>query len=77
VLASLIHTASTHHAAVNFPQRTQMSYVPSAPASVYAKPPTDKSERTFNDYLDYLPPLEIAARQTILMSLLGNVYHTK
>lgn len=42
VLASLIYTASTLHAAVNFPQRSILSFAPSTPGSVYVKPPTDK-----------------------------------
>ncbi|CAN0326469.1 unnamed protein product [Ectocarpus sp. 6 AP-2014] len=76
VLASLIYSASTLHAAVNFPQKTTMSFVPSNPASVYVPPPTDKTERTFEDYLAYLPPLEIATRQVILFTFLGNVFYT-
>lgn len=42
VLASLIYSASTLHAAVNFPQKPIMSYPPNTPGSVYVPPPTDK-----------------------------------
>lgn len=38
----MIYTASCLHAAVNFPQRPIMSYVPMTPASVYEAAPTDK-----------------------------------
>ena len=29
------------------------------------------------DYLNYLPPLEIATSQVVLSTLLGSVFHTK
>eukprot|EP00904_Undaria_pinnatifida_P008485 jgi/Undpi1/4767/HiC_scaffold_18.g08120.m1 len=77
VLASLIYSASALHAAVNFPQKPRVSFVPNTPGSVYAPPPTDKEERTMQDYLNYLPPLEIATSQVVLSTLLGSVFHTK
>ncbi|CAB1103215.1 unnamed protein product [Ectocarpus sp. CCAP 1310/34] len=46
-LASLIYSASTLHAAVNFPQTTTISFAPSNPASVYVPPPTDKGVNTY------------------------------
>ena len=42
VLASIIYTASVLHSAVNFPQRTIMSFIPSCPSSMFAPIPTDK-----------------------------------
>lgn len=42
VIASWIYSASTLHAAVNFPQKPSMSFVPSCPSSMFAPPPTDK-----------------------------------
>lgn len=42
VISTLIYTASTLHAAVNFPQRPSMSFNPSCPGSVYQPIPTDK-----------------------------------
>lgn len=42
VLATLIYTAGTLHAAVNFPQKTIMSFVPNTPGAMYAAAPTDK-----------------------------------
>lgn len=39
VIATLIYTASTLHAAVNFPQGPFMSFNPSCPGSVYEPPP--------------------------------------
>lgn len=42
LLASMIYTASCLHAAVNFPQRPTMTYVPMTPGSVYQAAPIDK-----------------------------------
>lgn len=36
-----------------------------------------QKERTFEDYLAYLPPLEIAKTHVTVLTLLGSVYHTK
>ncbi|CAM9271580.1 unnamed protein product, partial [Laminaria digitata] len=76
VFASLIYTASTLHAAVNFPQKPSMSFVPSCPASVYAPIPTDKSERTHEDFMSYMVPMEIAMRHVAVLTLLGSIHHT-
>eukprot|EP00752_Nemacystus_decipiens_P012081 g10711.t1 len=77
VIASWIYSASTLHAAVNFPQKPSMSFVPSCPGSMFAPPPTDKSERTFEDFMSYLVPLEIATTHVTVLTLLGSVFHTK
>ena len=42
VLASIIYTASVLHSAVNFPQRSIMSFIPSCPSSMFVPIPTDK-----------------------------------
>ncbi|CAN0524206.1 unnamed protein product, partial [Laminaria digitata] len=42
MVSSWIYTASAFHAAVNFPQKSIVSYVPNTPGSVYAVPPADK-----------------------------------
>ncbi|CAM9988636.1 unnamed protein product [Ectocarpus sp. 4 AP-2014] len=77
VIASWIYSASTLHAAVNFPQKPSMSFVPSCPGSVYAPPPIDKRERTFDEFMDYLPPMEIATIHVAVLTLLGDVFYTK
>eukprot|EP00904_Undaria_pinnatifida_P007087 jgi/Undpi1/3508/HiC_scaffold_16.g06880.m1 len=77
VFASLIYSASTLHAAVNFPQKPSMSFVPSCPASVYAPPPTDKSPRTHEDYMQYLVPMELALTHVAVLTLLGSIHHTQ
>ncbi|CAN0288357.1 unnamed protein product [Ascophyllum nodosum] len=77
VLASIIYTASVLHSAVNFPQRSIMSFIPSCPSSMFVPIPTDKNERTFENYLTYLPPMEIAKTHVTVLTLLGSVYYTK
>ncbi|CBN79156.1 Lipoxygenase [Ectocarpus siliculosus] len=77
VIASWIYSASTLHAAVNFPQKPSMSFVPSCPGSVYAPPPIDKRERTFDEFMNYLPPMEIATIHVAILTLLGDIFHTK
>lgn len=36
-----------------------------------------QSTRTFQDYLDCLPPMEMATSQAVLGNLLGSVFHTR
>lgn len=36
-----------------------------------------QSKRSFDDYLAYLPPKDIATLQVVLLTLLGSVYHTQ
>lgn len=44
VLASIMWTASCHHAAVNFGQYDNMGYVPYKPSKIVAKIPLEGSE---------------------------------
>ncbi|WP_411024149.1 hypothetical protein, partial [Salmonella sp. s58408] len=39
-------------------------------------PPTDKRERSDEEYMSYLPPLSIATTQVVVLTLLGSVVHT-
>jgi arachidonate 15-lipoxygenase len=73
----VIFTSSAQHAAVNFPQRTVMSYSPAMPLAVYAPPPTSVDGNQPNDLLDTLPPLEQALVQLLLGQGLGGVYFTR
>ncbi|CAN0351893.1 unnamed protein product [Ascophyllum nodosum] len=77
IFASLIYTSSVLHAAVNFPQRTAISYVPSCGVSIFEPVPTDKGFQSYEDYLLYLPPMTIAYEHVETLTLLGNVYYTK
>lgn len=51
VLASIIYSASVLHTAVNYPQRTSMSFVPSCPGSMYVPIPTDKVRFRIRDMM--------------------------
>ncbi|MCB9762783.1 MAG: arachidonate 15-lipoxygenase [Alphaproteobacteria bacterium] len=69
-------TASAQHAAVNFPQWTDMSFPMAFSGAGWAGPPGGgvQSEAAWTDML---PPLEIAQLQVEFLYLLGSVYHTK
>jgi arachidonate 15-lipoxygenase len=75
--ALVIFTASAQHAAVNFPQRELMSYTPAMPLAAYHPAPTSKEGLSAQDYLDLLPPLDMAHMQRDLGTLLGGLRHTR
>lgn len=76
-LTLIIYTCSVQHAAVNFPQYDLMSYVPNMPLASYAPAPTSTSGATEQDYLNMLPPLDMAELQLDLGYLLGTVHYTQ
>jgi arachidonate 15-lipoxygenase len=75
--ALVIFTASAQHAAVNFPQRELMSYTPAMPLAAYRCVPTSKTGLAMHDYLDLLPPLDMAHLQRDLGTMLGGLRHTR
>ncbi|HEU4732695.1 MAG TPA: hypothetical protein VFT22_32590, partial [Kofleriaceae bacterium] len=70
-----IFTASVQHAAVNFPQRTIMSYTPAMPLAAYAPFPAPQGSPP-TQVLDILPPLQMALLQQVVGTALGGVDHT-
>jgi arachidonate 15-lipoxygenase len=62
---------------VNFPQYDLMSYVPSKPLAAYSPAPKSKLGGTTADYLNMLPPMDIAELQVELGYLLGSVHYTQ
>ncbi|MCB9766523.1 MAG: lipoxygenase [Alphaproteobacteria bacterium] len=75
-LTHVIFTGSTQHAAVNFPQRDLMAYLPNFPLVGFTPAPTSP-DLTERDYLTILPWLDLAQYQSALGHLLGSVHHTK
>jgi len=74
-LAMIIFTASVQHAAVNFPQWTQMSYAPGLAGALWA--PWTDGPATEQDWLDLLPPLQYGELQAEFLALLGGINHTR
>jgi arachidonate 15-lipoxygenase len=72
----IIYTCSVQHAAVNFPQFDLMSYVPNMPLGSFAPAPTSTTGATMRDYLNILPPLNLAEMQFALGYMLGTVHYT-
>lgn len=77
VLALVIFTAGPQHAAVNFPQAELMCFAPAMPLAAYRPPPTSREGVSMADYLDLLPPLDMAHLQRDLGVMLGSLRHTK
>lgn len=71
-------TASAQHAAVNFPQAPLMSYLPATPPAGYS-PLSSLVQEGFseNDFLKFLPPLDIAKPLLDILYLLSSVYYTR
>lgn len=76
-LTLILYTCSVQHAAVNFPQYDLMSYVPNMPLAAYSPPPTQTSGATMQDFLNMLPPMDMAELQMDLGYLLGTVHYTQ
>jgi arachidonate 15-lipoxygenase len=76
-LTMIIFTASAQHAAVNSAQAELMTYAPATPPAAYRAAPLSELDSDLSDYLDYFPPLELAAQQVEFMNLLGGVFYTR
>jgi arachidonate 15-lipoxygenase len=68
-VTSIIFTASVQHAAVNFPQSNFSGYPPNMPAALYQPAPVD-NQAEFQDWLDRLPPLNMAELQILVTNIL-------
>jgi arachidonate 15-lipoxygenase len=77
VVALVIFTAGPQHAAVNFPQAALMCFAPAMPLAAYRPPPASREDASMADYLDLLPPLDMAHLQRDLGLMLGSLRHTK
>ena len=76
-LAAIMFTASALHAAGNFPQATVTAYTPLAPGAGYV--PVAKASAVANEaqWLELLPPLDMASLQLNLTYTLGSVHYTQ
>ena len=71
-----IFNGSVQHAAVNFPQKTQMTFAPMYPMAGYIPAPITTGH-TQADFLDFFPPMENAMQGAETLNLLGSIYHTQ
>ncbi|MDC4205980.1 MAG: lipoxygenase family protein [Candidatus Manganitrophus sp.] len=78
LITLICFTASAQHAAVNFPQAPLMSYLPATPPAGYS-PLSSLTREGFreNDFLKFLPPLDIAKALLDILYLLSSVYYTR
>ena len=76
-LAAIMYAASAMHAAGNFPQANITAYTPLAPGAGYV--PVEEAIAVANEaeWLDMLPPLDMAALQLSLTYTLGSVHYTQ
>ena len=76
-VAAIIYAASAMHAAGNFPQANITAYTPLAPGAGYV--PVEQAIAVADEaqWLDLLPPLDMAALQLRLTYTLGSVHYTQ
>ena len=76
LITMTIFTAGPQHAAVNFSQGSDMTFVPLNPFAGYAPAPKGTGH-TEKDYLDILPPLDVAVHTWAILNLLAGVNNTR
>jgi arachidonate 15-lipoxygenase len=76
MVTMIIFTAGPQHAAVNFPQKTDMAYLPAAPLAGFI-PEIKGRSHTEADYLDFLPPIEVACTSQMALEFLGDIYFNR
>ncbi|WP_417609819.1 lipoxygenase family protein [Parasphingorhabdus sp.] len=75
VCTMIIFTASAQHAAVNFPQRTIVTFAPAVTGAGWTAAPTEQQGHSKSEWLDYMPPMSLALLQLSSLELLGSVYY--
>ncbi len=75
ILTMVIFTGSAQHAAVNFPQRTLMTYAPNMTGAAWS--PVTQDPSTEFTWVGMMPPIELAELQLQTLALLGGVYFSQ
>lgn len=75
ILTTAVWIAGPQHAAVNFSQRDWMGFLPAAPLAGFTPEPTGTGH-TEQDWLDNLPPADVALLQAAAGTMLTAVHNT-
>ena len=75
LVSQIIYLCGPQHASVNYAQFPLMSYLPAVSGSIYAPPPGRSSEGSSKEYLECLPPLDVALYQSSFGYLLSAVQY--
>ena len=76
ILTMIIFTTGPQHAAVNFSQGSDMTFLPANPLAGYAPAPQGFNH-TVDDYLKIVPPVDVALVQWNILTLLSSVNVTR
>ncbi|MCX6127756.1 MAG: lipoxygenase family protein [Proteobacteria bacterium] len=76
LLTMTIFTAGPQHAAVNFTQGIEMLHVPTNPLAGYSQAPKGLGH-TEKDFLNILPPLDVAIHTWAILNLLAGINNTR
>ena len=74
VLTMIVFTATAQHAAVNFPQKPLMTYVPALTGAGWQDAPAQQSGHSEQQWLAMLSPIQYALEQLNVLHLLGSVH---
>lgn len=74
VLTMVVFTATAQHAAVNFPQKPLMTYVPAITGAGWQDAPAAQDGRSEQQWLAMFSPIRYAMEQLNVLYLLGSVH---
>ena len=73
----IIFSGSVQHAAVNFPQKSLMSYAPSVAGALWRSPPASGVNCNPKWWQQSIAPVHVAIEQVGVMEALGSIYYTQ
>lgn len=76
VLSLVIFLSSAQHAAVNFPQKSDMTFAPAIAGAVW-NPLPKKTPATEAQWIELMPFKSVALEQISILFLLGSVYYNR